>query len=383
MKLILALISVLAISIALIVFPNIADQALRIEAFGWVFETRQGAFIVALLVLLFVLWLMRSLIGALFAGPGMAWRSLRMGSRKRREKNLKEALAQCLDQRGDKGLKAFKRSRGALPEWGLDMLRTMATSVDLLPSPVEQQNKNMLNTVLAARIATDPYASPKPDLAIRKAHLEAWLVAHPGAPLAVSRLADMVEEEGDWLKCSELLEAELKHGQRSASLVQPRLVHAYLELTKQDPEHAIVFLRKAYQLQPENEDVLLAYGRSLVAVNDAKTAQRLWSGHLERISSDVIAGALLELRHDDAMRAYRKIENKKESSMNDAQRWLRAELAHAAHLDGLAFEQMQKLADESGSKTAWQSLGCWYQAVNKHEQAATCFRAACEAVAAK
>jgi len=255
--------------------------------------------------------------------------------------------------------------------------------VDLLPSPVEQQNQNTLNTVLAARIATDPHASPKADLAIRKAHLEAWLVAHPGAPLAVSRMADLVEEEGDWLKCSVLLEAELKHGQRPASLVQPRLVHAYLELTKQAPQDAIVFLRKAYQLQPENEDVLLAYGRSLVAVDDAKTAQRLWSGHVERISSDVIAGALLKLQRDDAMRAYRKVENKKDSLMNHAQRWLRAELAHAAHLDGLAFEQMQALADESGGKVAWQSLGCWYQAANKHEQAATCFRAACEAVPVK
>jgi len=78
------------------------------------------------------------------------------------------------------------------------------------------------------------------------------------------------------------------------------------------------------------------------------------------------------------MRAYRKLENKKASAMNDAQCWLRAELAHAAHLDGLAFEQMQKLADEIGSKSAWQSLGRWYQAVKKYEQAATCFRAACE-----
>ncbi len=378
MRLVLALISVLAISIALIVFPDIADQALRVEAFGWVFETRQGAFIVALLLLLFVLWLMRSLIAALFAGPGMAWRSLRMGSRKRREKNLKEALAQCLDQRGDTGIKGFKRSRGVLPDWGLDMLRTMATAAHKLPSPVEQKNENSLNTVLAARIATDPHAHPKPDLSSRKAHLDAWLLAHPGAPLAVSRLSDLAEEEGDWLRCAEMLEAELKHGHGPAESVQARLVHVYLELTKQDPEHAIVFLRKAYQLQPENVAVLLAYGRSLLDCDDAKTAQRLWSGHLERSSSDEVAAALLELLRDDAMRAYRKLENKKESSINDAQRWLRAELAHAAHLDGLAFEQMQKLADESGNSAAWQSLGRWYQAVNKHEQAATCFRAACE-----
>jgi len=378
MRLVLALISVLAISIALIVFPDIADQALRVEAFGWVFETRQGAFIVVLLLLLFVLWLMRSAIAALFAGPGMAWRSLRMGSRKRREKNLKEALAQCLDQRGDSGFKAFKRSRGVLPDWAQEMLRTMATPAHRLASPVEQQSQEPLNTVLAARIATDPHAEPKLDLDVRKAHLDAWLLAHPGAPLAVSRRSDLAEEDGDWLYCTELLEAELKHGLRPAAQVKARLVHAYLELTRKDPKNATLFLRKAYQLQPENEAVLLAYGRGLVAADDAKTAQHLWSGHLERISSDAVAAALLELLRGDAMRAYRKLENKKEGAINDAQRWLRAELAHAAHLDGLAFEQMQALADESGRKSAWQSLGMWYQAAEKHEQAASCFRAACE-----
>jgi len=379
MRLVLALISVLAISIALIVFPDIADQALRVEAFGWVFETRQGAFIVVLLLLLFVLWLMRSAIAALFAGPGMAWRSLRMGSRKRREKNLKEALAQCLDQRGDSGFKAFKRSRGVLPDWAQEMLRTMATPAHRLASPVEQQSQEPLNTVLAARIATDPHAEPKLDLDVRKAHLDAWLLAHPGAPLAVSRRSDLAEEDGDWLYCTELLEAELKHGLRPAAQVKARLVYAYLELTRKDPKNATLFLRKAYQLQPENEAVLLAYGRGLVAADDAKTAQHLWSGHLERISSDAVAAALLELLRGDAMRAYRKLENKKEGAINDAQRWLRAELAHAAHLDGLAFEQMQALADEIGSKSAWQSLGMWYQAAEKHEQAASCLRAACEA----
>ena len=128
---------------------------------------------------------------------------------------------------------------------------------------------------------------------------------------------------------------------------------------------------------------MLAYGHGLIAGDDVKTAQRLWSGHLERISSYAVAASLLAIHQDDAMRAYRKLEGKKESAVNHAQRWLRAELAHAAHLDGLAFEQMQKLADESANKAAWQSLGRWYQAVNKYEQSAACFRAACETVPIK
>jgi len=378
MRLALLLVLALVVSIALILFPDIADQALRIEAFGWVFETRQGAFIVVLLALLFVLWLMRRLLAALFAGPGVLWRSLRMGSRKRREKKLKEAVAQCLDQRGDAGAKAFKRSSGVLPDWASEMLRTLATPAHRLSAPSEQVKQDSLITVLTARIATNPHISMKPDLTIRKAHLEAWLAVHPGAPLAVSRMADVAEEAEDWLKCVELLEAELKQGHRLAEVLQPRLVRAYLMLSQQDSDNAMLYLRKAYQLQFENVAVLLGYGRVLIAADDAKTAEKLWVGHLQRSNSDTIAQALLQLQRHDAMRAYRKLEGKKDSALNHAQRWLRAELAHAAKLDGLAFEQMQSLADETASGMAWHSLGVWYQSASKYEQAAVCFRASCE-----
>jgi len=385
MRFAVILIVALMVSVALIAFPDIADQILRIEAFGWVFETRQGAFLVALLTLLFVLWALRSLLAVLFAGPGVLWQSLRMGSRKRREHKLKEALAQCLDQRGDSGIKALKRSRGALPDWAMDMLRTLATPASRLPAPTAYKNQQSLNAVLAARIATDPHAQDKPPLHIRKAYLETWLEAHPDAPLAIHRLADLAEEEGNWLQCSELLEAELKraHGGVNKPL-QTRLVHAYLKLVQHEPDNAIVFLRKAYQLQPEDDVVLLAYGDSLIAANDSKTAQRLWSGHIERINSPTIATALLSLQIDqasekgNAMRAYRKLEGKKDTAMTDAQRWLRAELAHAAKLDGLAFEHMQALADEGNSSIAWRSLGHWYQALAKYEQAAFCLSKACE-----
>ena len=377
MRLALLLIFALIVSVALIVFPNIADQALRIEAFGWVFETRQGVFIVALLALLFTLWLLRSLMRTLFAGPSVLWNSLRMGSSKRREKRLQEALAQCLDQRGDAGAKAFKRSRGVLPDWASEMLRRLATPAHRLPAPSEQAKQSTLTTVLTARIATNPHALIKPDLAIRKAHLEAWLTLHPGAPLAISRMADVAEEAQDWLKCVELLEAELKRGHRPLETLQPRLARVYLALSQQEPNNAKLYLRKAYQLQPENESVLLAHGRSLIAADDAKITQKLWASHLQRHSSDAVAQALLEIQRHDAMRAYRQLEGKKDTALNHAQRWLRAELAHAAKLDGLAFEFMQKLADEGDNAMAWHSLGVWYQAISKHEQAAVCFRKAC------
>ena len=376
MRFILLLLLALAVSIALIVFPNIADQALRVEAFGWIFETRQGAFIVALLALLLLLWLLRSFISMLFAGPGMAWRSLRLGSRKRRENKLRDALAQWLDGRGNVNARALKRCRGVLPDWAIDMLQTMIVPAAELPLPAEDQDP--LITALAARVATDPQAQNPADTATRKAHLEAWLYAHPGAPLAASRLVDIAEEEGDLLEFINRLEGDWKQGRRSADVVKPRLVRACLKLAGQSPEQSMAFLRKAYRLLPDDPKVLLAYGNGLLDSGDVKTVQRLWNGYLEQHSNDRIARAFLKIQRDDPIRVYRKLERKTASALNPAQRWLRAELAHAAKLDGLAFEQMQALADDCGSAAAWDSLGHWHEELGDFEKAAGCYRQALE-----
>jgi len=384
MRLIILLIFALLLTIALIAFPDIADQALRFEAFGWVFETRQGAFIVALLVLLFVIWLLRTLVGALFAGPGHLWRSLRMGSRRRREQNLRDALAHWLDMRGDMGFRLLKRSRGVLPDWMLAMLKALMTDAKDQPLPTPDQDA--LLTALSARIATGPGAHPKPDLATRKAHLEAWLNAHPGAPLALARMADLAEEEGDWPKLIELLEDVWKRGHRSSHTVKPRLVRAYLEMARLEPESAMPYLRKAHRLMPESRQVLLAYGQALASSGDARAARRMWAASLESKSDLEVASLLLEQYQQDALRTFRKLEKKSDSELNEAQRWLRAELAHAAKLDGLAFEQMQSLADHAShdvAAAAWQSLGNWYLANDEHGQAAMSYRKALEIGAAE
>ncbi len=376
MRLALLLLLALAVSIALIVFPNIADQTLRIEAFGWIFETRQGTFIVAMLAFLALLWLLRSITSALFAGPGVAWRSLRMGSRKRREKKLRDALAQWLDGRGRVSARTLKRCRGILPDWLIEVFQTVLTPANELPLPAEDQDP--LITALAARIATDPHAEHTPDLATRKAHLEAWLNAHAGAPLAASRLVDLAEEEGNLPLFINQLETEWKQGRRSAKSVKPRLVRACLKLAQQDSDQSMAFLRKAYRLMPDDPNVLIAYGNGLLASGDTKTVQRLWFGYLEQHSNDRIARLLLELQRADPMRNYRKLEKKPVEALNQAQRWLRAELAHAAKLDGLAFEQMQTLADDCSCMIAWNSLGQWNEELAEYENAANCYRQALE-----
>ncbi len=378
MRFVLLLILALLLTIALIAFPDIADQALRLEAFGWVFETRQGAFIVALLVLLFVIWFVRSLVSALFAGPGHLWRSLRMGSRRRREQNLREALAQWLNMRGDAGIRNLKRARGVLPGWLLELMKALMTPAKDQPMPAADQDP--LLTALIARIVTSPSAHPRPDLGVRKAHLDAWLHAWPGSPLAMSRLADLAEEEGDWQRLAELLEDVWKRGHRSSHAVKPRLVRAYLALAEQEPDQALPYLRKAHRLLPDDRDVLVAYGSHLRDAGDENAAVRLWRSCLEKQADLAIARLLLASLRKDPMRSYRKLEKKRDGEINDAQRWLRAELAHAGGLDGLAFEQMESLAGTAGdavfAAAAWQSLGDWYLASDEHGQAALCYRRA-------
>jgi len=376
MKLAFLLLLALAASVALIVFPNIADQSLRIEAFGWVFETRQGAFLAAMFALFFTLWFLRGVLGAIFAGPGAAWRSLRMGSRKRRANKLKELLGQWLDGRGNISAKALKRCQGVLPDWAMELLQTTATSISELPLPSEDQDP--LVTVLTARLVTDPLASSTVDLPTRKAHLDAWLQAHSGAPLAMSRRVDLAEEEGDLLEFISRLEAEWKQGRQPAELAKPRLVHACLAHAKAQPDDAMAMLRKAYRLLPDDPKVIRAYGQALLDSGDMKGGQRLWAGYLEQHSNDRIARSLLELQRPEAMQFYRKLEKKKAADLNHAQRWLRAELAHAAKLDGLAFEHMQALADDSASIAAWNSLGHWYEATQDYEKSASCYRQALE-----
>jgi len=299
-----------------------------------------------------------------------------MGSRKRREKKLRDALAQWLDGRSRVSPRTLKRCRGILPDWLIEVFQTVLTPANELPLPAEDQDP--LITALAARIATDPHAEHTPDLATRKAHLEAWLNAHAGAPLAVSRLVDLAEEEGNLPLFINQLETEWKQGRRSAQSVKPRLVRACLKLAEQDSDQSMAFLRKAYRLMPDDPNVLVAYGNGLLASGDTKTVQRLWAGYLEQHSNDRIARLLLELQRADPMRNYRKLEKKPVEALNQAQRWLRAELAHAAKLDGLAFEQMQALADDCSCMMAWHSLGQWYEELAEYEKAANCYRQALE-----
>ncbi len=373
--------SLLLLAVAIVVmftlFPELVSQQVRLEAFGWVFETRQGAFITALLLLLLLLWLLQRVVSAIFAGPGQLWRTLRMGSKKRREQRLREGVADLLDMRGDQGRRAFGKSRGVIPEWAASLLKTLTIPANEQAAP--ENGGNPLNVALAARIATDPNAPSKPDAATRKMHLEAWLHANPEAPLAISRLAALAEEEGEWAKAIELLERSWKQGQRSAASIKPRLAQAYIQLAAEDRENRQSHLRKAHRLAPDNSEVILALGTAHSKAKNGAEAEKLWLSYLEQHNDFNIAKALFKLLKKDALQAFRKLDKKDASTTyQPAMRWLQGSLAHAAGLSGLATEIMDQLLESSPSPEILRTRANWHSEAGEWQQAAGYYRQLCE-----
>ena len=354
MRLKFLLIIALILTIVLTLFPDIALQTLRIEAFGWQFETRQGAFVVSLLLIFGVLWLIQRLLSALIAGPGQLWQTLRMGRKKRREQRLRDGIAQWLDMRGDYGKRAFKKSRGIIPDWAAQLLKISTLSAS--DQTLAANDDDSLLIALSARIATDPEAKSKPDIATRKAHLEAWLKSQPNAPLALVRMADLAVEEQDWKSAVERLESIWKHGYRSASRAKPQMAQAWLALAEQEPKHAMEYLRKAYRMQPIDSGVVLALGQAHIKEDNTKAAEKLWLGHLQQHNDLAIAEVSFELLNGDALPAFRKLEKQQGTA---ALQWLRARLAHAGKLDGLAEEALSSLLETDPCHEFWRTQADW------------------------
>jgi uncharacterized protein HemY len=371
MRLFLIILLLLAVAALPLLFPEVGAQILRIEAFGWQFESRQGTFLFILVALLLVMALLRRLVQALIAGPGQLWQTMRMGNRKRREECLRDGIAQHIDMRGDFGAKAFGKARGVIPDWGVPLLKAM--TVPAKEQPLSSPDDDPLLIAMSARIATDPDASVQPDIATRKAHLEAWLAAHPGAPLAMTRMAELAREEGDWARAAELLEELWKRGHKAAATIKPQLAWAYVYLAEEEPAHRLQHLRKAQRLLPDDPAIMLELGRAMYDNDEAKAAERMWLRHLEQHDNMIIADALFTQMQEDAMAAFRRLEKMQGPA---ALKWLRARLAHAAKLEGLAQEELSKLIHEEPRPQFLQTRGQWAEEAHDWQTATNSFRQA-------
>ncbi len=381
MRVFIMLILALALAILFALFPDVANQTLSIHAFGWVFETRQGPFILLLVLALGVFWLVRRILLAILAGPGQLWHVLKTGRKKRLENHLHDGLGEWVDMRGERGWKSLRKGRGLLPAWGDALLERLPMTPADIPLPADTDDA--LLVALSARIASDPNASPKPDPGVRMTHLNAWLKVHPGAPLALERKAALLQETGDWADLVNMLEQLWSRGGTSASRVAPKLAAAYLHLAEsaeqtEGSERRLGYLRKAYRLQPKKRDMVLALGRALLAEGDDAASRKLLLTHLDGHDDAEVAIELVSLLRPDAMKSYRRLEKKSDSELTPAQMLLRAGLAQAAGLSGLATEHMDKLLASHASTQAWRMLGGWREESGDWQGAAEAYRKALE-----
>lgn len=335
-RLILLLLIALGLTGFLVLFPDVAEQPLRVEVMGWLFETQQGVFIIFLLVLMTVLSLLKRVLFAILSGPGHLWQTLRMGSKNRREQRLRDGIAEWLDMRGDLGAKAFRKSKGVLPDWAIALLQQAVTPAhDIAP---EAQDDALL-TALRARLATEP--GVQTDVATQKQHLQAWLSVHPDAPLAMARLTDLAEQEQDWPTLVELLEANWKSGRNSALATKVKLARAYVNMALEDPESARVLLQKAERFELDDEQAVYAIGAARLKMQETGRVREDWLQYLEKHQSWLVADHVFDLVKADALQLFQSLDKKK--NPNASMRWLKARLAHAAKLDGLANELMTDL----------------------------------------
>jgi len=380
MRTLIVLILALSLAALFALFPDVADATLSIQAFGWIFEARQGPFILALVLALAVYWLLRRILLAILAGPGQLWHVLKTGRMRRRETFLYDGLSEWVDMRGERGWKHFRKGRGFLPEWADALLGRLPMSPADIPLPGEDDDA--LLTALSARMATDPGNTRKADPGVRHKHLDAWLEAHPGAPLALERKAGLLHETGDWHALVAMLEETWQRGGNSASRAAPKLAEAYMHLAaasdtgEEGREDRMAFLRKAHRLQPESRDVLLALGRAMIAAGDIAACRKLWLAHLERHDDADIAIELAPLMREDAMKTYRRMEKRGDDDLIPALALLRAGLAHSAGLTGLAREHMDHLLATRPSRQAWQLLGHWHTESGDWKAAAEAYREA-------
>ena len=141
------------------------------------------------------------------------------------------------------------------------------------------------------------------------------------------------------------------------------------------PDSRQSHLRKAHRLAPDNSHVILALGRAHAADRDSDAAKKLWLDYLAQHNDFQIAAELLSLLSSEALRAFQKLDKRSAArSYNDSMRWLQANLAHQAGLNGRANEIMDQLLEKSASCEPLQSRAKWHAEAEEWEQAARCYQ---------
>ncbi len=375
-RIVLALLTIIAIFIGLVLFPNIANQPVRIEMFGWLFETRTSMFILLALAILILLWSLQKTFNLSINSPRQLWTHLRSGSKKRRELKLQEALTTWVDQGCGHSQKLLKRSKGVIPEWLHQALMIWWDKPENHP-PIHDEKDTPLTIALKARLATEDKHISRLSLSERQHFLDAWLAIHPAAPLALQRKARLLGEMGEYAEQVHLLESMMQKS-KDITTLKPQLAHALVHLAAKDTDNALACLRKAHRLLPNHSDIVQQFAIALFDSGDHASAEKILLEYLQNHDDTKVAKSALKVLALDALQNFKRMD--KPTFQNTfAGRWLRMMLAYEAGLTGIADDAMNAMLSQHPTPLLWQTKGDWLARQHQWEEATEAYQQALKA----
>ncbi|MDQ7004475.1 MAG: hypothetical protein Q9N67_05995 [Ghiorsea sp.] len=374
-RIVVVLLLVIAVFISLVVFPDIANQRVRIEMLGWLFETRTAMFVLLLTTVVTGLWFIQKTFDLSVNSPKQLWQNIRSGSHKRRELRLQEALDTWIDEGEGKSQKLLKRSKGVAPQWLHDALIIWWDKPEN-HAPINDEKDASHIIALKARLATE---NPKESLSpsVQQQYLDAWLMVHPAAPLALARKAELLGKQGEYREQVALLES-LFQKKKSIESIKPKLAQALLHLAQHDEANTLAHLRKAYRLMPHDAAICQHLALALADSGDRASGERLLLDYLQQHNNISIAQEALKLLSLDALKNFKRVDKPAFQNSN-AGRWLRMMLAYEADLTGIADDAMRAMLAQQPSTLLWQTQGDWLAAKHEWEKAAQCYQKALSA----
>jgi uncharacterized protein HemY len=372
-RILFALLLIVAVFVGLVLFPEIANQRVRIEILGWLFETRTGMFILLVLFVLGSLWFLQKVFDLSINSPKQLWSNLRSGNKKRRELRLQEALATWIDEGEGNSQKLLKRSKDVVPNWLHDTLTIWWDKPSAHPK-INDEKDPALSIALKARLATNPEHQDSITLSERQQYLDTWLAVHPAAPLALQRKAHLLGELGEYAEQVRLLE-ELWNKKKNVTTIKPLLATALRFLAQQEPASSLSYLRKANRINPLDAEVVIDLTQALNDAGDRQSSSRLLLDYLETHNHFGVAEVALALLGDEPIKSF-KLVDKPSMQRNDSGAWLRLNLAHKAGLTGIAEDALHALLESSPSQKLWQVRGDWFAEKQKWQQASEAYQKA-------
>jgi|UPI000362903F tetratricopeptide (TPR) repeat protein len=368
---------------AMVLVPDFSAQTMRLEAFGWQLEMRQGFFVILLLILLWLLYAVRGTLRLLLAGQGRLRLGLRSGKLGRQERRLRDSLMKWVDAEGDLGQRGLSKSNDVIPSWLSSSLQRVCVNPEDINLPLDTEDEALGNAI-AARIVTDASHHQHFDHISRRLHLQAWLKASPDSLLAKIRLAKLDLEQQDWAQAAAILEPLQKKSlplQETLSNsgeqgdLNVLLAQAWLGMaeTEEQPKQR---LRKIRRLAPNHGATVLRLGQLMLPGEGTQAVKKLWLDFLQEHDDEAVAAACFELLKPEALPCFRKLEHIRSTP---AFQWMKARLAHACQLEGLADEILDRLLAEHPRANFLRTRARWLQDREQWTEACSVWQQAMDA----